>query len=249
MTASARIKEYGNRMHVILGIKGFLGTSLIDYPGKVAAVIFLNGCNLRCPFCHNTLLVSDGVDLEDLQLTELIESLNRRKKLLDGVVVTGGEPTAHPQIAQLLRSLRTTGLSIKLDTNGLQSKILSGLVEEGLVDYVAMDLKMDPERYPEELCAPPDASQRLRASTDFLKLGKVAYEFRTTCVPGLVMEEDIRIIAQWISGASAYYLQQYRPTFVKDTQLAERPPLPREVLERYLDLVRPHVKDVGLRNI
>jgi len=237
-------------MNVILGIKGFLGTSLIDYPGKVAAVVFLNGCNLRCPYCHNSLLVQDGgSDLEDLQLDELIQGLHRRRKLLDGLVVTGGEPTAHPQIASILRSLRESGLSIKLDTNGLQSKVLAALVVEVLVDYVAMDLKMDPSRYVEELAAPEDAVARLRASVDFLMAGKVAYEFRTTCVPGLVTEDDILEIGRWIKHASAYYLQQYRPTYVKDPILAERPAFPREVLERYMAMVKPLVKHVGLRNI
>ncbi|MCK5219499.1 anaerobic ribonucleoside-triphosphate reductase activating protein, partial [bacterium] len=134
-------------MNIVQGIKGFLGISLIDYPGKVAAVVFLNGCNLRCPCCHNSSLLDSGQKLEDLQLEELVEALERRRKLLDGVVVTGGEPTVHPRLFQILRSLKATGLSVKLDTNGMQSNVLAAAAGAGLVDYLAVDIKLDPARY------------------------------------------------------------------------------------------------------
>lgn len=239
-------------MHVIQGIKGFLGTSLIDFPGRVAAVIFLSGCNLRCAFCHNSRLLGNEIDLEleDLPLDELIRGLERRRKLLDGIVVTGGEPTAHPQLTYLLRNLRPLGLDIKLDTNGLKTTLLKILVKEGLVDYLAVDMKLAPERYPRILGAPEDAAERLVETVDFLRTVQgVEYEYRTTCVPGLVQEDDIRQIARLISGAPAYYLQQYIPTFVVEPDLAARPPYPAEVLERFREIARPFVQEVSLRSI
>ncbi len=236
-------------MNAVQGIKGFLGISLIDYPGKVAAVVFLSGCNLRCPYCHNSSLFDSGQELEDLPLEELMEALGRRRKLLDGVVVTGGEPTVHPQLFQLLRSLKTTGLSVKLDSNGMKSNILAAAAGEGLVDYLAVDIKLDPVRYSQELRAPEDAAHRLRATVDWLRASDLDYEFRTTCVPGLVREEDIKVISRMISGASAYYLQQYVPRHVPDSSLAQRPPYPPEVLERFREIARPYVKAVGLRNL
>jgi pyruvate formate lyase activating enzyme len=237
-------------MNIIQGIKGFLGTSLIDFPGRVAAVVFLSGCNLRCPYCHNSLLLSEGQGLEDLRLDELIEAINRRRKLLDGIVVTGGEPTTHSQLTYLLRSLRTTDLTIKLDTNGMRANILKVLVKENLVDYVAVDMKTAPHRYPEELHAPADAVHQLEETVAFLKsTSNLEYEFRTTCVPGLVMEQDIRDIAKLIQGAPAYYLQQYLSTHVTHPDLNGRPPYPREVLERFQEIARPFVREIGLRNL
>ncbi|MCK5242150.1 anaerobic ribonucleoside-triphosphate reductase activating protein [bacterium] len=237
-------------MNIIQGIKGFLGTSLIDFPGRVAAVVFLSGCNLRCPFCHNTLLVSEDQGLEDLRLDELIEAIKRRRKLLDGIVVTGGEPTVHAQLTYLLRSLRTTGLTIKLDTNGMRANILKILVKENLVDYVAVDMKTSPQRYPRALQAPADAAEQLQETVSFLKsTSNLEYEFRTTCVPGLVMDQDVLAIAKLIQGAPAYYLQQYLPTHVTHPDLNGRPPYPREVLERFQEIARPYVREIGLRNL
>ncbi len=236
-------------MNKIQGIKGFIGTSLIDYPGKVAAVIFLGGCNMRCSFCHNHLLLEQPSGLQDLSLEDLIEALNRRKKLLDAVVVTGGEPTFHPQLTHLLRHLRLMDMAIKLDTNGLRTNILAAVLGEGLVDYVAVDMKMAPHRYASELNTLKDAEQRLLASIGLLKASSIPHEFRTTCVPGLVREEDILTIAKLIAGAPAYYLQQFVPTHLDDSELGQRPPYPREVLERFKALAEPYVQKVGLRNL
>jgi pyruvate formate lyase activating enzyme len=236
-------------MNVIQGIKGFLGTSLIDYPGKVAAVVFLSGCNLRCPYCHNSALVREDEILEDLAFKELIESLQRRRKLLEGIAITGGEPTLHPQLAGLLRGLRETGLSLKLDTNGLRPEVLSELLRERLVDYVAVDMKLDPDRYFSQLGGPRDSAECLAATVELLRTHDVDHEYRTTCVPGLVGEEDIRAIVRRIAGAPAYYLQQYIPLHVDDPSLLDRPPFPREVLERFQAIAQPHFRTVELRNI
>jgi len=237
-------------MNAIQGLQGFLGTSLIDSPGKVAAIVFLSGCTLRCPFCHNSVLVQDDEHLEDLGFQELIDGLNRRRKLLEGLVLTGGEPTLHPQLSGLLRGLRGTGLAIKLDTNGMQPDILADLLGERLVDYVAVDMKLAPERYVSHLGGPKDSHIRLARTVGLLRGSRrVDYEYRTTCVPGLVGEQDIEAIGRLIQGAPAYYLQQFVPTHVEDPELAERPPFAREVLERYQALARTYVKNVELRNV
>ncbi len=236
-------------MQAIQGIKGFLGTSLIDYPGKVAAVVFLSGCNLRCPFCHNSILVREEEKLADLNVKELLEALQRRKKLLEGVVITGGEPTAHPHLAGLLEALRETGLQIKLDSNGMRPQVLEQVIAGRLVDYVAVDMKLAPERYFTELGGPKDAPQRLAETVGVLRASGLAYEFRTTCVPGMVGEQDLLVIARLIAGAPAYYLQQFLPVHVSEPALADRPPFPWEVLERYAELVRPLVPGVEVRNI
>jgi pyruvate formate lyase activating enzyme len=237
-------------VNIVQGIKGFLGISLLDFPGRIAAVVFLSGCNLRCPFCHNSLLFSEAQGLQDLRLDELIEAIHRRRKLIDGVVVTGGEPTVHSQLTYLLRSLRTTGLAIKLDTNGLRTNILKVLLKERLVDYIAVDMKLTPERYPEALQAPVDAGRKLQETVLLLKsVSGLEYEYRTTCVPGLVGESDILNISKMIAGAPAYYLQQYVPLYVTHPDLQGRPPYPREVLERFQEIARPYVQEIGLRNL
>jgi pyruvate formate lyase activating enzyme len=236
-------------MNAIQGIKGFLGTSLIDYPGKVAAVVFLSGCNLRCGFCHNGVLVSESAELEDVALRELIDGLRRRKKLLEGVVVSGGEPTLHPHLTWLLRELKSTGLDVKLDTNGLKPAVLAEALNARLVDYVAVDMKLAPARYAEHLAGPQDAPALLAETVERLRRSRIDYEFRTTCVPGLVTETDIETIARLIQGAPAYFLQQFIPTHVEDPQLATRPAYPREVLERFVSVAQPFVANVAIRNI
>ncbi|MCD4813733.1 anaerobic ribonucleoside-triphosphate reductase activating protein [bacterium] len=237
-------------MNAIQGIKGFLGTSLVDFPGKVAGVVFLSGCNMQCFFCHNALLLAEDQGLDDLRLDELIEAIERRRKLLEGVVVTGGEPTVHPQITYLLRSLRETGLAIKLDTNGLRANVLKTLIKEQLVDYVAVDMKTSPERYASELGAPADAKEQLLQTIALLRNNpQIETEYRTTCVPGLVQEADIREIVRLIEGAPSYFLQQYISTHVTHPDLMDRPAYPREVLERFQEIARPFVRNVALRNL
>ncbi len=236
-------------MNAIQGIKGFLGTSLIDYPGKVSAVVFMAGCNLRCGFCHNSVLIHDDTHLEDVGMRDLIDGLRRRRKLLEGVVVTGGEPTVHPQLPWLLRELKGTGLDVKLDTNGMRPGVLDEVLRARLVDYVAVDMKMAPERYTATLKAPEDAASRLKETVDILRRSRVEYEYRTTCVPGMVAESDIVAIAHLIAGAPVYYLQQFIPTHVEDPQLATHPPYPREVLERFVALAQPLVPNVIIRNL
>ena len=182
--------------------------TLLDYPGKMAATVFTYGCNLRCPFCHNALLVTEesagGISTE-----EVLSFLSKRKGMLEGVYVTGGEPLLQPDIEDFLRAIKEMGFSLKLDTNGTLPKKLKDVVSKGLVDYVAMDIKNCRDKYAltsGKTCMDLTAVDE---SIKFLLSGEVEAEFRTTVVKNLHTEEDLLKITDWISGCDRYFLQQF----------------------------------------
>lgn len=179
--------------------------TLLDYPGKVACILFLPGCNLRCPFCHNTGLLSLQETVDE---AEVLTYLTQRMGLLEGVVISGGEPMLHPELPDLLRKIKSLGYSIKLDTNGTFPAPLRRLVEEHLVDYVAMDIKNSPGKY-ELTTSKADLLSRVRESVDYLKSDVVDYEFRTTVVHELHQLEDFDTIGRWIQGCKRYFLQSF----------------------------------------
>ncbi len=187
---------------------GFQKMTMLDYPGKVACIVFTGGCNLRCPFCHNALLVTQ-VDNVVYDEEEIIEYLNKRKGLLDGICVSGGEPLLQIGLENFLQRVKELGYSIKLDTNGTFPARLKSLVEKGLVDYVAMDIKNCKEKY--SLTTGTDSFDiaKIEESVNFLLSGKVDYEFRTTIVDGLHETQDIVKIGEWIKGAKKYFLQNF----------------------------------------
>lgn len=164
-------------------IQGLQKMTLLDYPGKVACTVFLGGCDFRCPFCHNGELVLSPAPAE-MNQEELLAFLKKRQGLLDGVCITGGEPLLRPDLPQLLEAVKALGYPVKLDTNGSHPRALVDLVERKLVDYVAMDVKNSPERYPETVGVPGLDVGPIRESVGFLLEGLVDYEFRTTVVPG-----------------------------------------------------------------
>jgi len=184
--------------------------SLIDFPGKVAAVIWTLGCNLRCPFCYNGELVlpERAAALSLVDPEAVLEKLSSRRGFLDGLAVTGGEPTLQPDLADFLAEAKALGLQVKLDTNGTRPEALAVLLERGLVDYVALDVKAPFPRYPELTGVPGDVSDRVRESVCLLSQSGVDYELRTTAVPGLT-GDDLREIARAIHGAKRYVLQPF----------------------------------------
>jgi pyruvate formate lyase activating enzyme len=197
-------------------IGGIQPVSLIDYPGKISCVIFLAGCNFRCPYCHNPQLTGDpALHAERVPPGEAIAFLEQRRGRLDGVVVSGGEPTLHAELPDLCRRIRGLGFPVKLDTNGSRPEMLARLIAEGLVDYVAMDLKTDPARYGETVAPGCDAGT-LRASVEAVMRSGLAYEFRTTCVRPLVTPEAVERIGRLIRGCRLYVLQPFRPGDVLD---------------------------------
>ena len=227
-------------------IGGFQKMTMLDYPGRIACILFTHGCNLRCPFCHNATLVTEGYD--PVSEEEILCYIRKRRGVLDGVVVSGGEPLLQPDAIPFLRRLAAEGLPIKLDTNGSFPDRLRTVVSEGLVDYVAMDIKNAKEKYPLTTGVPALELAAIEESAAFLLEGHVDYEFRTTIVRELHAEEDMVSIGKWIKGAERYYLQG----FVDSGGLIDGEGLhahPKDIMQKYADVVRPFVKTVGLRGV
>ena len=210
-------------------IKGLSKTSAIDFPGKLASVLFTGGCNFRCPFCQNPQLVLTPGELADFRSAELLASLAGRRGFTDGVVISGGEPTLQPDLSDFLRQLRELGLAIKLDTNGYRPQVLAQLLADGLVDFVAMDVKSIAARYPQAAGIPLDYA-RIAESLHLLSASGVAYELRTTVVPGLVQPDDADELAQTLRGVTRYVLQQFRPAETLDPAWRQIAPYPAPVL-------------------
>ena len=191
-------------------IYGLNKTTLLDYPGRVAATIFLGGCNFRCPFCQNSSLVLSPDRQPEIPEEEVLSFLKKRKGILEGVCVTGGEPTLSPELPEFLKKIQDLGYPVKLDTNGSRPQVLKDLANRNLIQMTAVDIKACPNNYP-SLCGlvHPDLDS-IQETVDFLINGSLDYEFRTTVVRELHTEQDFIQIGQWIAGAKAYYLQAYR---------------------------------------
>jgi pyruvate formate lyase activating enzyme len=211
-------------------LKGWVRTSLIDYPDHVATVLFTGGCNFRCPMCHNADLVLRADEMPTLPEKEVWDFLAQREGLVDGVVITGGEPTLQPDLLPFLRRLKEASLAAKLDTNGYLPDVLEALLNAGLLDYVALDVKAPPEKYP-LLAGLADVDiARVEQSITLLKESRIPHEFRTTVAPGLLDEDDVEEIARWIAGAEQYTLQQFRPLNTLDPALEKATPYPMDML-------------------
>jgi pyruvate formate lyase activating enzyme len=198
-----------------LKIGGFQKVSLIDYPGSISAVVFTQGCNFRCPFCHNPELV-DPERYDDLvPETEILPFLEKRKGRLDAVVITGGEPTLQPEIIPFVIHIKAMGYRVKLDTNGARPDVLKEMLDRKLLDYVAMDLKAPLERYAEVTKTKTD-SRLIRRSISLIMGSSIDYEFRTTAVKSLLGPADIEEIGRLIAGAKRFVLQKFVPTKTLD---------------------------------
>lgn len=189
-------------------ISGMQKLTLLDYPGKTAAIIFTYGCNFRCPFCHNALLVTGGCT-DTLSEEEVFAFLEKRKGILDAVCITGGEPTLQKDLKQFILKVRSLGYSVKLDTNGTAPDVLEELLAENLLDYVAMDIKNTPEKYSLTAGADVDINNILK-SMEIIKNKAPDYEFRTTVTRELHTEADISAVAELVGRGSKYFLQQFK---------------------------------------
>lgn len=190
-------------------IHGFQKMTLLDFPGKVACTVFTAGCNLRCPFCHNAFLVTQLDANAEISQGEIMEYITRRKGILDGVCITGGEPLLDDGVFDFMKEIKQTGLLVKLDTNGTFPEKLKRAVREGLADYVAMDIKNTPEKYGETVGIASFDTTPVLESIDFLLSGTVGYEFRTTVVREYHTLENIAEIAKRIRKAPRYFLQNF----------------------------------------
>ena len=195
-------------------VGGLQQQSFIDYPGRISCVLFLAGCNFDCPYCHNPQLAG-GPEArpETIAAEEVFAFLGQRRGWLEGVVISGGEPTLHPDLPNLCRRIKDMGYPVKLDTNGSRPQMLRTLLREGLVDYLAMDIKTEPERYSEGVARQCDGATLL-ASLRILMDSGVPYEFRTTCVRPLVTPATIENVARLIAGSRLYVLQPFRESRV-----------------------------------
>ncbi len=193
---------------------GLQKTSLIDYPGKVSCVVFLSGCNFTCPYCHNPDLAR-GLYPQSIEMDALLDFLTRRRKWLDAVVITGGEPALHPRLPMLCRSIQNLKLAVKLDTNGSRPTVLADLLADGLVDFIAMDIKTAPRAYGPPLC-PVHYTGQVLESIQLIMAEAPDYEFRTTCVSPFVDARVITAIARTIQGARRYALQTFHAAEMLD---------------------------------
>lgn len=229
-------------------LKGWVRTSLIDYPGQIAAVLFLGGCNLRCPMCHNGELIEAPHQLPDIPLEEVYTYLLQRKGRITGVVVSGGEPCLQPDLPTMLTQLRTMGLKTKLDTNGTRPDMLVNLLDGVLLDAVAMDIKAPPAGY-DRLSGTTVDRQTIEQSISLLRASNLWIEFRTTVVPGLLTKADIHTIGEWLSGAPRYVLQQFSPQHCYEEGLRHTAPYPTAVLKEMALDVSPFFDEVLLRGV
>lgn len=230
-----------------MNIQGLQKLTLLDYPEKVACTIFTAGCNFRCPFCHNASLVTH-IDLEkNIPVEQILNFLKKRWRVLDGVCITGGEPLLQSELEDFIRNIKEIGYSVKLDTNGSNSRLLRYLTEQKLVDYVAMDIKNAPNKYGITIGLEDYNMDEVFRSVDFLLSGTIPYEFRTTVVREFHKREDFSAIGRWIKGAERYYLQSFQ-----DSGDLIRPGLrayTKEILVQALEIVRRNIPNAELRGL
>lgn len=226
-------------------IKGLEKVTLIDYPEKVACSIFIFGCNFRCPYCHNPeLVVDDG--MPEIKENEILQFLEERKSFIDGVCVSGGEPTLNENLPDFLKKIKDIGFSVKLDTNGTNPGMLEQLINAKLVDYIAMDIKSPLEKYEKVVRAEVDL-EKIKKSVETIKNSGLEYEFRMTVPPGFFDESDFLKIGKWLNGSKRFYLQQFRGIKTLDKKFVGKKPVSKEELEKFCNILKPFFKYCEIR--
>lgn len=225
---------------------GYQKLTLIDYPGKIATTVFTVGCNFRCPFCHNPELVDLKLAHGETADKEFLSFLKKRQGKLEGVCITGGEPTLQPDIVDFIKKIKRAGFLVKLDTNGARPDVLKKLLDAKLLDFVAMDIKNQLKRYDATTGVKGD-KDRIKLSVDLIMHNGVPYEFRTTVVPGIHTEKDFDEIAKWIKGARAYYLQEYREGKILDNNLKKKTKGKKLDLEKIQKNIEKNFDKMGIR--
>lgn len=220
-------------------IKGFIETSFIDWKKHLASVLFSGGCNFRCPYCHNKDLVLRHTEMEDVPLEHIILTLRKYKRWVDRVVVTGGEPTIHMNLFNVMWNIKKEGILVKLDTNGSAPAAIKGLVNEGLVDYIAMDIKGPIDRY-KRWCGVDIKTKNIKESVQFILEGKVDYEFRMTVVPFLHKEEDVYEAAEYVKTAKRFYIQEFKPNNTLNPSFSDIRPFSSEKMGK----IRQNVSEI-----
>ena len=235
-----------SKRRLVMHILGLQKMTLLDYPGKVACTVFLGGCNFRCPFCHNPDLVFASATAVGIAEKEFFGFLSQRKGFLDGVCITGGEPMLEKDLVPCIQKIREMGFLVKLDTNGSFPDRLKHLVDNGLVDYVAMDIKNSREHYGSTIGIPIYDTTNIERSVSILMEGGVPYEFRTTLVREYHTPSDIKAMGTWLAGCQAYFLQ----TFVDSGNLLGKEPMKAfslEEMESFKNLLKSYIGVVSIR--
>lgn len=228
-----------------MNICGYQKTTLLDYPGHVAATIFTGGCNFRCPFCHNSDLLSKSV--ATVSEEEIFSFLQKRKNILSGICITGGEPTLQPDLVEFIEKVRSLGYKVKLDTNGYRPQIISDLLSRNMLDYIAMDIKAGFSNYPKVSGILNINIETIKESISIIENSGIDYEFRTTAVKELHTKQDFFEITEMISSQSPYYIQSF-----KDSGNVLIPGLSscdKETLEYYLSIVQEKLPNSSLRGV
>ena len=223
-------------------------TSLLDFPGEVASTLFTVGCNFRCPFCYNrSLVIPEEFPPQRISAEQAISELTKRKAFVGAVVITGGEPTIHPDLPWFIESLKNEGLKVKLDSNGSNPSVLKELYSKELLDYVAMDIKSSLEHYNEATGVSIDIAD-IKESTRIIRSSGIPYEFRTTVVPGLHDLNKIEELGKWLEGSEHYILQPFTPQgSTIDKAYATKKPFGEKALHAFVDAAKPYFKKVELR--
>jgi len=227
-------------------IKGFVETSMVDWDGKISAVVFTPGCNFRCPFCQNRELVLNPDNFEDIPEKHIFSYLEEHKDFVDGVCITGGEPTLQPDLGEFCRKLHDAGVLAKLDTNGASPEVLQKLVDEKLVDYVSLDIKGPFGNY-KKFVGVDFEVEKVKQSVQILLDSTIDYEFRTTVVPTLHTEKTIEKTAEQIKGAKLYVLQKFRPVHCLDEKFNSLKTQTDEKMEKLAGVARKQLRNVKWR--
>ncbi len=226
-------------------IKGFNKTTLLDFPGKVAATIFTGNCNFRCPFCQNSDLVLNPSSQPEITEEEIFSFLKKRTGIIEGICISGGEPTLQPDLLSFMEKLKQTGTAVKLDTNGYEPEILKAVLDNGLADMIAMDIKSDLNGYREITGLSDVDTEKIARSAEILMNSDTDYEFRTTVVKEYYNEKTAENIAEWLRGAEKYYLQKF-----EDNEKVIKPGLTSPditALLKYRDILSKTIRQVEIR--
>ena len=228
-------------------IGGLQKTSLLDYPDTISAIVWTVGCNFRCPFCYNKDIVLGNVEL--ISEDEVLTFLKKRFDMLEGLVITGGEPLMQDDIVEFIEKIKKIGYLIKIDTNGMYPEKLKELIDKKLVDYIAMDVKAPKKKY-ENLTGIKTDIKKIEKSIEIIKNSDVDYEFRTTFTPNLLTSEDIEDIAKWLKGAKKFYLQQFKTDIpLISAKLIKAAPYEKEELIKTLETIKPYFEICDVRGI
>ena len=230
----------------MLPIKGLQKTSLIDYPGKVVCTIFLAGCNFRCPYCQNPDLIEAPDKLPTIKEEEIIDYLKKRRKWLDGICISGGEPTIHKELVIFIERIKKENFLVKLDTNGANPAMIKELLDKNLVDFIAMDIKTSLDKY-DDAAKVSVNKKDVQKSIALIRNSGIDYEFRSTILPRLHSEEDIKKIGEWLNGSKKFVLQQFRPRICLDKSYEKEKPFSKQEMETFKKLLDNYFDKVEIR--